>query len=185
MSIYEFYKTAKKLTSMKRAGWVERGVRDPESISDHSFMAAMLCMAAAPDDIDKCKAVKMALIHDLAESLTGDMITKENWPSGGTITEAEKHEIEKSSIGKILSCLEGSVSDEIMELWTEFEAGKTREARFVRSIDVAQRCITAAEYHKEGNHKKPLEPFWDERGLSKIGDERVKRLVVDIIPKGR
>lgn len=56
----------------------------PESVADHSYRAAVLAMALPPG-LDRDRCVKMALLHDLAESMVGDIT-----PSCGVTTE-EKH----------------------------------------------------------------------------------------------
>ena len=79
MNIVEFYKTVRKLKEIKRAGWIERGIKNSESVADHSFMVTILCIAFPKQEINKEKAIKMALVHDLGESEIGDLITKEHW----------------------------------------------------------------------------------------------------------
>ena len=39
-----FLHTLERLKNIPRAGWVMRGVRSPESVSDHSFRMVVLCM---------------------------------------------------------------------------------------------------------------------------------------------
>jgi 5'-deoxynucleotidase YfbR-like HD superfamily hydrolase len=39
-----FLHTLERLKNIPRAGWVERGVRSPESVSDHSFRMVVLCL---------------------------------------------------------------------------------------------------------------------------------------------
>jgi putative hydrolase of HD superfamily len=185
MSILEFYDSVEKLKDVKREGWIDRGVKNPESVADHSFMMAILCMVIPCTGVDKGKAIRMALVHDLAESVTGDLISKENWPSGGSVTNEEKRELEKKALEGIVSGLDSESAKEIVELWTEFNEGTSREARFVNEIDVAQMIIRAIGYQKEGNFKKPMEPFWDKRNLSKIHDKNIKKLLEELIPMGR
>ncbi len=181
MNLEKFLEFANRLKSVKRTGWVERGVKGPESVADHSFMMALMCMVLPAKGIDREKAVKMALAHDLAESVTGDIITKENWPEKGTMHAKEKAVLEREAMNKILSNLDASDAREIKELWEEFEEGKSREASFVNDIDMAEVLIQAYGYHKSGNFKKPLEGFWDSTNTGKIRDENIRVLVRNII----
>jgi putative hydrolase of HD superfamily len=176
MDIAGFYRTVRKLKDVKRTGWVERGVKDPESVADHSLLVAVLCMVVPAEGIDRERAIKMALVHDLAESETGDIITKENWPGGGTMPRREKAALEEESLRRILSSLDSMVADEILELWKEYEEGKTSEAAFVRDIDLAELIMQASDYHAKGNSRKPLKEFWDRRNLSLIRSKRIKAL---------
>ncbi|MEM3032072.1 MAG: HD domain-containing protein, partial [Nitrososphaerota archaeon] len=62
------------LKRVERRGWVEAGLRDVESVADHSFSLALLAMTyAAAKGLNIYRAVGMALLHDLAEAYTGDL----------------------------------------------------------------------------------------------------------------
>jgi putative hydrolase of HD superfamily len=184
MDITKFYKTVRKLKDVKRTGWIERGVKTPESVSDHSFMTAILCVALSAKGIDKEKAIKMALVHDLAESEIGDIITKESWTEGGTMAKDEKIKMERDAMKRLASCLSELESKEVFELWKEFEEEKSPEARFVKDVDRAETILQAYDYHSKNNFKKPLQPFWDKKGTDSIKDKRLKSLIKNIIDKG-
>lgn len=184
-NIIEFLRIINNLKSVKRAGWVERGVRKPESVADHSFMMALMCMVLPAKGVDRDKTVKMALVHDLAESVTGDLITKENWEGGGSIASEDKAKLERKTLNKILASLEPGTAKEIAALWEEFEEGNTGEARFAKDIDMAEVMLQAYDYHKSKNFKMPLAGFWDDRNIGKIKDENIKMLVKKIIGLGQ
>lgn len=61
------------LKDVARSGWVLRGIERPESVADHSWGTAYLCLLLAPAGIDRERSVAMALVHDLAEVETGDI----------------------------------------------------------------------------------------------------------------
>lgn len=181
MDIAKFYSIVSSLKNEKRAGWVERGVVDPETTSSHSFMSALLSLLLVPRGLDKERVIKMMLVHDIAESVTGDMITKENWKEGGTIRESEKLILERKATERIVSSLDDREASEIVSLWEEFEENKTPEAMFANDMDVFERTMQALEYHKQNNFKKPLEPFWDSKNLGKIRDRRLKGILAEMI----
>jgi putative hydrolase of HD superfamily len=174
MDIKKFYDIAKNLKDTRRAGWVERGVSDPESVSDHSFMVSLLCLIFPNDNINKAKAVKMAVVHDLAESTVGDLISKENW-EGGSISKADKFKLEKKAIADIVSCLGEKEASDVLSLWLEYEEGKSPESVFVKDIDILERIMQANEYQKKGNHLKPLLPFF--KDADKIKNESVRKFL--------
>ena len=64
------------LKRTKRTGWLDRGVpaAETESVADHSFRVALLAWLAAPGEpaLDRDRVLKLALLHDLAEAVTGD-----------------------------------------------------------------------------------------------------------------
>lgn len=181
MNLAEFLEIAGNLKSTKRTGWVERGVGGAESVADHSFMMALMCVVLPAKGIDREKAMKMALVHDLAESITGDMITKESWQKRGTISRADKSRLEEKVLKTLLSKLDGRTAGDVMNLWKEFEGGKTKEAIFVRDLDTAEMIIQAHKYCKAGNFRKPLEGFWDGKNTGRIKNESIKMLVRKII----
>lgn len=66
-----------RLKSTPRTGWLHRGIPpdQTESVADHSFRVAVLTWLASSEveGLDRNRAIKLALLHDLAESITGDI----------------------------------------------------------------------------------------------------------------
>ena len=66
-----------RLKSIPRAGWLHRGVpaEQTESVADHSFRVAVLAWLASAEieSLDRDRVIRLALLHDLAESITGDI----------------------------------------------------------------------------------------------------------------
>jgi putative hydrolases of HD superfamily len=102
-----------------------------ESVAEHSWRLCLMALILpdAKTKIDKNKCLKMALIHDLPEVFAGDTYQLDLKKQAG------RHDREKSSIEKLLNLLDPEASQEIMDLWLEFEEAKTEEARFVRLVD--------------------------------------------------
>ena len=71
----KFASRVAKLKEVKRTGWTYyKEIKDVESVADHSYRMAMLCMAFSKfAEVDVSKCVKMALMHDLAEAVVGDI----------------------------------------------------------------------------------------------------------------
>ena len=63
------------LKTTPRTGWVNHGVDKPESIADHMYRMSLMAMVAAKSmpELDQNRCVKLALIHDLAEAIVGDI----------------------------------------------------------------------------------------------------------------
>jgi len=51
MDLLEFAKKVRELKDLKRTGWVQRGVSDPESVADHSFMLAILACVYSKNSV--------------------------------------------------------------------------------------------------------------------------------------
>jgi putative hydrolases of HD superfamily len=130
------------LKRLTRRGWVVRGVSDPESVADHSYGVALLTLVFAREfELDLGAALSMALVHDLAESIVGDLI-----PADGVSTETKLRQ-ETEAIKTILETLESD--SELYELWCDFEHGRTPEGRLVRQLDRLEMAFQALAYEQD------------------------------------
>jgi phosphatidate cytidylyltransferase len=71
-SLLRFFEHAMRLKATKRAGWQRCGVRECESVADHTFGVALLALFLPKSlglNVDRDRCVALALVHDLAESL--------------------------------------------------------------------------------------------------------------------
>lgn len=146
------------LKKVVRTGWKNKGIKDPESVAEHSFRCAILAMFLAPQlSLDQNKLVKMALVHDLGEAVIGDLI----WERGKKIigSQKEKHIDEGKAVKEVF----GGNPDlqEYIQLWEEFETQKTAEAKIIKQIDKLEMVFQALEYEKEGYSPSNLKEFWD------------------------
>jgi putative hydrolases of HD superfamily len=145
MNILKFSLIAGKLKSLRRTGWIQSGIKDPESVADHSYRLALLAMVLAPSlKLDQLKVIKMSLIHDLGEAEIGDIVTR----SGRKILDnlPDKIRRERIAIKKILSLVD---KGEYLSLFDEYEEDKTKEAKFVKQLDKLEMAIQAYEYEKK------------------------------------
>lgn len=146
-----FFHLAGRLKETARAGWGLRGIGDPESVADHTFRVCLLALvlsrrAEPPLDRERCLA--LALVHDLAECIVGDIT-----PYDG-ISTGEKHRREGEAMARFAGMLG---DDELPRLWEEYQAGETPEARFVKDLDKLETVLQAAEY--EGARGAELNEF--------------------------
>jgi len=135
-----------KLKEVRRKGWVDSGIKDAESVADHTCAVALCVLFASLErkDIDLKKALTMALIHDLAESIVGDIT-----PFDG-IPKREKLVKERKALESILSSLSRKKQTEILGIWKELNEGKSPEARLVLEADVFERLAQAKVYEGKG-----------------------------------
>ncbi|KAK3020688.1 hypothetical protein RJ639_045594 [Escallonia herrerae] len=132
-SAIDFLSLCHRLKTTKRAGWVKREVKDPESIADHMYRMGL--MALISSDLpgvnrDKLGCIKMAIVHDIAEAIVGDIT-----PDDG-IPKLEKSRQEKEALDHMCKLLgEGPRAKEIHELWMEYEENSSMEAKVVKDFD--------------------------------------------------
>ncbi|XP_022756518.1 HD domain-containing protein 2-like isoform X1 [Durio zibethinus] len=147
-SAIDFLTLCHRLKTTKREGWVRRDVQNPESIADHMYrMGIMALIASDIPGIDRDKCVKMAIVHDIAEAIVGDIT-----PSDG-ISKAEKSRREREALDHMCKLLGGgSRAKEIGELWMEYEENSSSEAKIVKDFDKVCRVemiLQALEYENE------------------------------------
>src|SRR3989454_6769442 len=75
-SLEDFWQLLERLKLEPRRGWKEKlRLSHVESVADHSYGVAMLCLfqAWSRGGYDLERLLKLALIHDLDEAITGDL----------------------------------------------------------------------------------------------------------------
>jgi len=153
---------------------MNNNIVDPESISDHMHRMSVLALCSTDQSLDIPKCVMLAVVHDLAEAIAGDIA-----PSDG-ITREEKRKLEIEAIRAMVEdMLHGTPAAQRIEvLWNEYEAGETAEARFVKDLDRIEMALQASEY--EDRHGKHLQSFFDS-SISNIAHPEVKSWAVDLM----
>ncbi|KAK8916924.1 hypothetical protein KSP39_PZI023129 [Platanthera zijinensis] len=141
----DFLSLCQRLKTTKRAGWVKKGIREPESVADHMYrMGVMAFVAVNIPGVDRERCIKMALVHDIAEAIVGDIT-----PSDG-VPKDEKSRREGEAINymcNLLGC--GSRAKEILDLWMEYEENSSPEAKVVKDFDKVEMILQALEYEQE------------------------------------
>lgn len=147
---------ANHLKQLPRTGWLFAGVAAPESIAEHTCVTTLLVLflgeqvnvdwaaqgLEAPLDI--AKAVRMALIHDLAESVVTDLPRRTSQLIGNQV----KHAAEESALQMMLDDLPTAVAD--LDLLREYNAGASAEARLVKDADKLEMVHQAHKYKERG-----------------------------------
>ncbi|HLE07022.1 MAG TPA: HD domain-containing protein [archaeon] len=171
-SLIEFAKICGKLKRTLRTGWVNRKVRNPESVAEHSWRAAVLCLVLADKNLDKNKLVKMAVVHDLEEALTGDIITKEK-EANAEVSKRNAAEAMK----KISAVIGGAEGKEIFELWEDYENTESEEAKFLSDVEKLEMLIQAYEYGKVQPDRKEILGDFFSRTASKIKNPKIIKIL--------
>lgn len=118
----------------------------------------MLAPESLSSRLNIARCTKMALVHDMAESLVGDIT-----PVDGVV-KAEKSRRESVTMDYICSMLLGNVDGgkagrELRDIWQEYEDGVTQEALFVKDIDKIELILQMVEYEKDSGGKLDLGEF--------------------------
>jgi len=150
-----FFELANKLKWTERRGWVAKvKVREAESVADHSYLMALMCMVIAEQKgLDSNKVLKMALLHDLAESITGDYMPDD-------VSERAKSDKEEKAMKNILNKLSPKIRASYSKLWKEYKKMSSKEAMLVHQIDRLEMALQARDYLKKGYDRSLLEQFF-------------------------
>lgn len=111
---------------------VNVGSRRPENDAEHSWAVSLLAMTLAEhsnEPIDLLRVIRMLLVHDLVEIDAGDTFA---YDEAGMVTQ---HEREAIAASRIFGLLPDDQAHDFREVWDEFEAQQSVNARFAVAID--------------------------------------------------
>lgn len=133
----EFLNVIEKLKCNTRHSWTSSGRQ--ESVAEHSWrlaVMAMLCVDEYPN-ADINKVIKMCLIHDFGEAITGDI---------PAFLKSQNDEIaEELAIEKLISILPSNTRAEIKILFSEMKEMQTDEAKLYKALDNIEAVISHNE----------------------------------------
>ncbi|KAL2059533.1 hypothetical protein ABVK25_000826 [Lepraria finkii] len=116
----------------------------------------MLAPSSLSSKLNIPLCTKMALVHDMAEALVGDIT-----PIDG-VTKDEKSRREAETMEYLSRELlgvwgGGEQGLRIREVWEEYEEGKTRESVFVHDVDKIELLVQMVEYERRGQEGGKLD----------------------------
>lgn len=153
--VLEFMSLVNNLKHSSRRGWEQCDVKNHEQIAGHMYgMAMMTFILGDNSSLDRMKCLQLSLVHDLAESIVGDITPRDNIP------ETKKHEMEDEAMKKITSCLGNEVGPYMYKLYKEYEAKETPEAKFVKDLDRFDMVFSANFYEERDKTPGKLEEYF-------------------------
>lgn len=134
-----------------RTGWQRIGIKNPESLADHSALSAQIAyVLAVMEGADPERAAALSLFHDLAELRLGDS----NWVarvySSGEKGDFEEKRAETDQTDGL------PFGGELEGLLSEAKEKKTKEAIIAKDADYLDMAIQAKYYAENGNQKALL-----------------------------
>lgn len=157
MEMLKFLTIVGRLKRTDRSGWVKKNIINPESVSDHMYRMSIMAMVLGDSfgDLKRDHCIKMCLVHDMAESIVGDIT-----PHDGVSNE-EKHRREMEAINDLVAMVDKKVGTEIKDLFLEYENNKTPESKFVKDLDKFEMILQAHQYEQEAHKPGFLQEFFD------------------------
>ena len=158
--LIDFLNIINNLKNTTRHVWNDSGRQ--ESVAEHSWCVAVMALLVADEfpGIDIEKVLKMCLIHDFGEAITGDI------PSFYKTEQDE--EKEDAAIEELLGQLPSKLKDEFSGLFAEMHALETEEAKLYKALDRMEAITT--------HNSSPLETWLPLEYTENItyGDDNVK-----------
>lgn len=166
--VLNYYVLCNKLKNIIRTGWKDWNVQREriESIAEHVYGVQMLAIAMKSEyeyDIDLERVIFMLAVHELGETIIGDLTQFQ-------ISKSEKEKIEHEAVHNILQgLLDGKI---IEELFLEFGERKTKESLFAYQCDKLECDLQCKLYDQE--HCVDLN---NQENNNTKENERVKKLL--------
>lgn len=149
-----------RLKRLDRTGWTLRGLPNgTESVAAHSFGVSVTAMLMADELIARGvhlnieKLLRLALLHDWAETRVGDMPRTATKYFG---SEARR-QAEGTAFADIVKS--ATTADDYVELYEEYEKRESLEARLVKAADVIDLLVETLALERAG--ARGLDEFWD------------------------
>ena len=149
-----------RLKRLDRTGWVLRGLAPgAESVAAHSYGVALASMLLADEvrarglEVDVERVLRLALLHDLAETRTGDMPrTMADYYDAEARRRAERAAFDDVMRG-------ADEAERYGELHADYEERASLEARLVKAADIIDLLAQALYFERAG--ARGLDEFWE------------------------
>jgi 5'-deoxynucleotidase YfbR-like HD superfamily hydrolase len=125
-----------------------------ENTAEHSWHLALMAILLAEyanEPVDVARVVKMVLVHDIVEIDAGDTYFYD------TTAALDKSKREQAAADRLFGILPADQGKELRDLWEEFEAAQTADARFALALDRFMPQLH--NYHTQGRS-------WAEHGIT-------------------
>ncbi|MFJ7243760.1 HD family hydrolase [Kitasatospora sp. NPDC098652] len=154
------------LKRAKRSGWWIAGVKDPETIAEHSFRTGIVgAVLAMMEGADPAKVALLCLFHDTQETRIGDI------PHIGRryLTAASNERVTSDQV----SAAHPAVTDGVQRIVAEYEHGDSLEVVVAHDADKLECLLQAVEYREQGYQN--VQP-WIDSSLAGLKTESARQL---------
>lgn len=159
-SMIELLAKINTLKRVPRMGWLESGLplSAAEDVAEHSFETATITMILADaldQNLDSERALRMAIVHDWGEAITGDFSREVSTEIGHEVKEEiEERVLEELLIEKV------SEGEKYLEYWREYARMETRESELVHAADLLSILVEASKLFEDGERSEKLRSIW-------------------------
>lgn len=124
-----FLRAAESLKHMTRTSWTSDGSQ--ETVAAHTWRLCLMALVLAPHfpGIDLSKLLRICLVHDLGEAISGDI------SAALQASLPNKAEQERADLVQLVQPLPDAVRADLVALWDEYEAASSPEAKLAKGLD--------------------------------------------------
>ena len=142
LGILAFLREAERLKTVLRTSWTSSG--EQESTASHTWRLCLMALVLADHfpDVDAHRLLKLCIVHDLGEAIGGDIPAIQQTP------DAPKADQERRDLLTLLKPLPNALRDDIVDLWDEYEAAASPEAKIAKALDKLETLMQ----HNQGDN---------------------------------
>jgi putative hydrolase of HD superfamily len=133
--VLDFLRATERLKVTYRSGYTSDGQK--ESVAEHSWRLCLMALVLRDQfpDVDLAKLLAICVVHDLGEAIGGDVPAPEQARRRAADPTASKSAQEREDLLTLLAPLPPAVRASITQLWDEYEAAASTEARVAKALD--------------------------------------------------
>lgn len=147
-NVLNFISEAGALKMVRRSGWSVLGIKDAESVAEHSFRCAVIgyVLSRMEKKISAHKVLLMTLFSDMHEARITDLHKMAQ-------RYIDVQTAEDKSFYEQISSLPEYIKEELGSIYKEYKQQDTKESLIARDADILECLIQAKEYHRCGYHE--------------------------------
>ena len=165
--IIDLIRHGESLKTVDRSGWKLAGIKSKkiESVAEHSYGCAFIAIIIANHlkadrvEIDLGRVALLAVLHDLPESITGDIARTQEFAEDEERVIA-KEVAERDAIAAIFEPM-GKSYRNLHRYWNEFNTQDSAEAIVVKAADIIDMLIHARQLEESGTSPEMLHQFFE------------------------
>jgi len=148
-NLLQFITEAGMLKRVSRSGWWVLGIKDAESVADHSFRCAVIGYALSRmEKVPPYKVLLMTLFNDIHEARLNDLHKMSQ-------RYIELQKAEDKAFTEQINDLPKNINSELASMHKEYRKQSTKHAIIARDADILECLIQAKEYQEHGFKEAP------------------------------
>lgn len=144
VALLNFISEAGLLKRVRRSGWWVLGIKDAETVAEHSFRCSVIgYVIACMENVPAYKVLLMTLFNDIHEARINDLHKMSQ-----RYVDARK--AEDRAFSEQIAPLPEAMRKELRGMHGDYRKQKSKESIIARDADILECLIQAKEYHEYG-----------------------------------